>query len=151
MFRHGYSLGCCRSFLQEKEVPRSLARKKASLGHRMSESLSLFKARLFGGGETDPWFQTRQKQLEALHKQLREMKKDLRDMSNLKHRLHRSAEAFQRGLTGLLPDRDSRHLGKVIGEVASCHKTMSMVHDEQSRADELIVQLAIDYTVQSST
>ena len=60
-----------RSFIQEKEVPKSLKVSK-SLMSTVKERMSIFKSR-FTVTEHDPWFQTRTAQLDALGKQLGDM------------------------------------------------------------------------------
>ncbi len=70
-------------------------------------------------------------------------------MGALKRRLHTATANFQRGLVSMLvgrsTTREGGNLGAVIGEVVDCHKTMATIHQEQSVADDLIVELAEDY------
>ena len=118
--------------------------------------------------EHDPWFQTKSTQLSTTAKQLREMRSNLRDMAKMKRKLHEATNDFRTGLvtsmlvssgrstnTGTNSDSAAaagpgisatkEHLAGIIDEVVDCHKTMGVIHEEQARADDLIVQLATDY------
>lgn len=137
-----------RAFIQEKDVPKSL-RESKSLNETMTdlkEKLHLFRTK-FTVTEHDPWYQTRHAQLTTLTKQVREMQSNLKHMADLKKKLADTSTDFQRGLMAMLVNRPSREngLGNIINEVVDCHKTMGLINQEQSQADELIVQLAVDY------
>ena len=55
----------------------------------------------------------------------------------------RSANSVSNSEPGISSTKE--HLAGIIDEVVDCHKTMSVIHEEQARADDLIVQLATDY------
>ena len=67
--------------------------------------------------------------------------------SKEKTKLYELTNDFQRGLVSMLVGRPNREnsLSAVLNEVVDCHRMMGLIHQEQSKADELIVQLAIDY------
>ncbi len=136
-----------RAFLQEKESPKDLKRSRP-MAEAIKERLSIFRSR-FTVSEQDPWFQTRVAQLNSFARQLSEMRSNLRDMGSQKRRLHAATANFQRGLVSMLVGRSTTReggsLGAVIGEVVDCHKVMAAIHQEQSVADDLVVELAEDY------
>lgn len=131
-----------RSFIQEKDVPKKLKVSKSFMSS-VKERMSIFKSR-FTVTEHDPWFQTRNSQLDTLTKQLREMQENLKDMSELKTKLFAKTNDFQRGLVSMLVSKEN-NMGNIINQVVDCHKTMGLIHQEQAKADDLIVQLAWDY------
>ena len=88
-----------------------------------------------------------------MSKQLKGMKDNLKDMSKQKSKLAEATNEFQSGLVSMAVSKSSRettasgasNLSQVITQVVDCHKTMGLIHQEQSKADQLIVQLAEDY------
>lgn len=83
-----------------------------------------------------------------LHLNCAEIRTNLKDMSHLKLRLFDSTTAFQKALLSMLINRASRdrsNLDQILNDVIDCHKTMGIIHQEQSKADDLIIQLAVDY------
>ena len=136
-----------RAFIQEKDMPNV----KTGYGilDKVKKKFTLFKTR-FTVSEQDPWFQTRSAQLDALSKQLKEMRSNLKDMSEYKQKLYASASAFQRDLMTMPINKSKNNsnndgLSAIIDDVVGCHKTMGLIHQEQAKADELVVDLAVDY------
>ena len=99
--------------------------------------------------EMDPWFQTKSVQLEETSKTLTEMRKTLRVLSALKGEMYSTSGDFRRQLSLLLVSRPSkeRDLGQVVNQAIDCHKLMDAIHQDQSVADELLIELSKDYTL----
>ncbi len=141
-----------RAFIQEKTVPPTMLKGKTMNEKWASvlERFSLLRSKLTVT-EHDPWFQTKQVQLKTLSKQLGEMERNLHEMALQKQRLYAVTGDFQRGLVSMVVSRPSRGeaghspLSVVMADVVACHKAMGLIHLEQARADELVVQLAADY------
>lgn len=133
-----------RSFIQEHEVSKAVLKNK-SFGERLS---SFFRVKSpFSVSEQDPWFQTKVAQLNTLSHQMKQLEKNLKGMSEQKRKLGRTVNDFQVGLSNMSVGRTTRdgNLTNVIKEVIQCHKAMAKMQEEQSKADEIIEQLAVDY------
>ncbi|TRY71580.1 hypothetical protein TCAL_11295 [Tigriopus californicus] len=137
-----------RSFIQEHEVSKAVLKSKS-----ISEKFSSWAGKIlrikspFSVSEQDPWFQTKVAQLNTMSQQMKQLEKNLSGMSDQKRKLGRTVNDFQAGLSNMSVGRTSRdgNLNQVIKEVIQCHKTMAQMQEEQSKADEIIEQLAVDY------
>lgn len=71
-------------------------------------------------------------------------------MASLKGRLSLTSTAFRQNLVLLLVSRPSKEkdLRHVVHQAIDCHKIMEAVHEDQSQADEMILQLSMDYILQ---
>ncbi len=86
--------------------------------------------------------------MKALSKQMQEMHKTLKGMAKLKKQLHLSSNEFRRDLVNLLVGRSTvreNDFSHVIDRVVDAQRAMSTIYDEQSHADDYIVQLSADY------
>ena len=140
-----------RAFIQEKDIPKALKQPPSKLKDKWAaavERFSIFKAKLTVR-EMDPWFQTKSIQLIETSKTLTEMRKTLRTLSNLKSEMYGTSGDFRRHLALLLVSRPSkeRDLGQVVNQAIDCHKLMDAIHQDQSVADELLIELSKDYTL----
>ena len=140
-----------RAFIQEKDIPKALKQRPSKLKDKWAsamERFSIFKAKLTVR-EMDPWFQTKSVQLEETSKTLTEMRKTLRVLSALKGEMYSTSGDFRRQLSLLLVSRPSkeRDLGQVVNQAIDCHKLMDAIHQDQSVADELLIELSKDYTL----
>ena len=140
-----------RAFIQEKDIPKALKQPPSKLKDKWAsamERFSIFKAKLTVK-EMDPWFKTKSVQLDETSKTLTEMRKTLRALSNLKSEMYSTSGDFKRHLALLLVSRPSkeRDLGQVVNQAIDCHKLMDAIHQDQSVADELLIELSKDYTL----
>ena len=140
-----------RAFIQEKDIPKALKQPPRKLKDKWMtamESLSIFKSKLMVK-EMDPWFKTKSIQLEETRKTLTEMRKSLRVLSNLKGEMFFTSGDFRRHLSLLLVSRPSKEkdLSQVVNQAIDCHKLMDAIHQDQTVADELLIELSKDYTL----
>ena len=140
-----------RAFIQEKDIPKALKQPPSKLKDKWAaamERFSIFKAKLTVR-EMDPWFQTKSVQLVETSHTLTEMRKTLRVLSSLKGDMYTTSGDFRRHLALLLVSRPSkeRDLGQVVNQAIDCHKLMDAIHQDQSVADELLIELSKDYTL----
>ena len=139
-----------RAFLQETDVPKALksfgSLKAKDRWQNIVQKVLILRSKLTMK-ELDPWFQTRTSQLEETSRRLVQIKKNLKIMSSLKSRLALTSTSFRQNLLLLLVSRPSKEkdLRSVVHQAIESHKVMESIHEDQSQADDLIIQLSSDY------
>jgi len=139
-----------RDFLEcESELPRASNTSALSgagvlrLFNKVGETVTKIAFKM---GESDPWFEERQQQLETLESQLRRLQASLDGLHSHRRELACATAALGRGLALLSNGEDHAGLSRALAKMAELQDKLEAVHNEQASYDFYILhELLKDY------